>query len=353
MVRLSHIVASVVLLCVLPSARAFAGGGYHEGDSLDCSECHVMHVADSSFLPRGDISVLPPGLAGELLKSDVNDLCLSCHDGSVQAADVLGLNSGKYPGDVRQAGYLNRVIGTGHTWTGHTLDSLETAPGSRPAWSPELENGAGQGLNCINCHAPHGSQGGVPTYRNLRSDAGNNATGEGAITYNHGRPGQNNPLRDVFVRSARRYDEAMVDFNEPDPGDSAMGRFCAGCHTEFHGVPGVDEEIGGVRQGGSFAQFLRHPSGGVDIGAVGGEWSSLEQYASHKNRVKVMSSSGSWAEPTKDATPTCVSCHKGHGNGNAFGLILRSGNGALTEDGDAGGSTLEHLCGQCHVTPDP
>jgi hypothetical protein len=353
MVRSLLTAAVFAFLAAVPARGGNHSGGYHEAETLDCSECHVMHPASSELVPDGDFGKLGEGLAGELLRRDVNDLCLSCHDGSVRAADVLGYNSGKFPGDVRQAGYLNRVGGVGHPWTGHTLDSLDPAPGSRPLWSAEMENGAGKGLNCINCHAPHGSEGGTPTYRNLRSDAGNNLPGQGLVTFNHGRPGVNNPARDVFVREARRYDEAFVDFNEPNSEDSAIGRFCAGCHTEFHGVPGLDDEIGGEKQAGALTRFLRHPSGGVDIGAVGGDWSSLQRFASLENRVKVMSSNGSWAQPGSDVTPTCISCHKGHGNGNAFGLILRSGTGPLTEDGDGGGGELEHLCGQCHAPPKP
>jgi len=66
-------------------------------------------------------------------------------------------------------------------------------------------------------------------------------------------------------------------------------------------------------------------------------------------RVKVMSASGSWSDPGPDVTPTCITCHKAHGNGNAFGLIFRSGRGAPTEDGDTDGSSLQDLCGQCHL----
>ena len=62
-----------------------------------------------------------------------------------------------------------------------------------------------------------------------------------------------------------------------------------------------------------------------------------------------MSSSASWDAPAADVTPTCITCHKAHGNGNPFGLIFRAGSGAPTEDGDTDGSSLRDLCGQCHV----
>jgi len=203
----------------------------------------------------------------------------------------------------------------------------------------------------VNCHAPHGADSGPPTYRNLRADAGNHPPGHARVTYNHERPGVNDPTRDVFVRASRRYDESAVDFNEPDPRDSAMGRFCAGCHDEFHGIPGVDPNIGGEPVGGAWARFVRHPASGVDLGDGPGERSSLARFASLANRVKVMSPDGRWDPVGEGATPTCITCHKAHGNGNAFGLILRSGTGAISEDGDAGGGTVEHLCRQCHADP--
>ena len=320
-------------------------GDYHEGTTLDCGDCHVMHPRPA----EGPSSLAPGPRVGELLREDVNDLCLACHDDSPNAADVLGPNSGSRPGDVRQAGALNRLGRGGVPSTGHTLDSLAVAPGSSPPWSADRENGAGNGLNCINCHAPHGGGHAGPTYRNLRDDAGNNLPGQGLVTYNHGAPGLNDLTRDVFVRRALDYDESAVDFNEPDPRDSAIGRFCAGCHTDFHGAPG-SAQIGGEREGDSVTAFLRHPVAGVDIGAArGGRRSKLSRFASLENRVKVMSELGRWDAPGSDVTLTCISCHKAHGNDNPFGLIYRSGHGRIDENGDSGGGTLEALCGQCHA----
>jgi hypothetical protein len=337
----TYLSALFAVLCLGAAAHA---GDYHDLGTLNCAECHRMHF-------RGEAASFQTELRdpGPLLKRDINELCLACHDGSRRAADVVGLNQGSGQGSIRQAGYLNRV-GHGNEATGHTLGSTAIAPGSNPAWSAELENGAGVGLTCVNCHSPHGSRdGGGRTYRNLRSDAGHNPLGRGAVTYNHESVGTNDPTRDVFVRRSLEYDEAEVDFNEPDRSDSAIARFCAGCHDLFHGVPG-DSNVGGRRTGGGFSEFIRHPSSGVDIGALGGERSSLATFAAKSNRVKVQSSSGTWSSPASDASPTCISCHKAHGNGNPFGLIYRSGNGQPTEDGDTGGRSVEALCGQCHAT---
>lgn len=342
------VLAGIVCVACLLSQPALAGD-YHDRGTLVCGECHVMHASPSSKPVAPSADPLKSEDVGPLLRRDVNELCLSCHDGSVRAADVLGANQGRFPGDVRQAGYLNSLAGVGSTATGHTLGAIDRAPGSQPAWSAEDENGSGRGLTCINCHAPHGSPSGAPTYRNLRDDAGNNHAGEGRVSYNFDRPGTNDLTSDVFVRREFGYDEADVDFNEPDRADSAIARFCAGCHDEFHGVPGVDSNIGGHPVGKGLTAFVRHPTSGVDIGAVGGEWSRVDTFLGRKNRVKVMSSLGAWNVPTGQLTPTCITCHKAHGNGNAFGLIYRSGDGAPTEDGDTGGRAVEDLCRQCHA----
>jgi hypothetical protein len=280
----------------------------------------------------------------------VNDLCLSCHDEAGFAPDVLGSsNGGSGPTDVRLGGYLNRLGIEGQPATGHTLDSLDEAPGSNPPWKPEDENGAGKGLNCTNCHHQHGFAGGIDSsYRNLKMDPGNHGFLGAVVTYNDGNPGNNDLTRDVFQRQEGNYDESDMDWNEPDPNNSGIGNWCSGCHTNFHGQPG-DSNIGGQPDGPSYSHFLRHPDAGVNIGALGGGHSSLDQYNAHTNKVKVMSEVGIWDPAGGDVTATCISCHKSHGNGNAFGLIYRSGTGTLTEDGDSNGTQLENLCGQCHV----
>ncbi|MCY2958960.1 MAG: hypothetical protein NTY35_02255 [Planctomycetota bacterium] len=342
--------AAALVLC----APLGLAGDYHDRGTLECGECHVMHTSPSRIgggaprpgLPSAGIEV------GPLLKKDVNDLCLSCHDDSATAADVLGPNRGRSPLAVREAGSLNRLGGPQPTSTGHTLGSLDPAPGSNPPWSAEQEGGAGTGLTCLHCHTNHGTPGPRSAFRNLRTDAGRNKPGQGLVTYNDGRPGSYDPTADVFVRRARDYDESALDFNEPDARDSAMARYCAGCHGDFHGQPGSGT-VGGKRQGASYTQFLRHPAAGVDIGAAGEGWSSERLFASRVNRVKVMSPTANWSAPRVGVTPTCITCHKAHGNDNAFGLIFRSGRGALTENGDTRGGRMEDLCAQCHDQASP
>jgi hypothetical protein len=341
MKRLFWIAAAVLPLALATPASA---GDYHNGLTLRCAQCHIMHYSQAHGYNAdgtGFFGNLGPGGPFEhLLRDSVNNLCLSCHDNSGFAPDVLGItNTGNEPSSVRTGGYLNRLGVEGQPASGHTLDSTENAPGSDPVW-----NNA-DGLNCVDCHHQHGYAGfGHPTgsqYRNLKADPGNGSSAW--VTYNNTAHGTNDLTLDVFERMSDAYDIGQVDFNEPDPTLSAMATWCGGCHTNFHGTVG-STEIGGNTGDG---HFIRHPSQGVDIGGIGGGHSSLSQFQSHANRVKVMSETGDWLNGS-DVTPTCISCHKAHGNGNAFGLIYMKGTGIITEQGDDG-TQLEHLCGQCHV----
>jgi hypothetical protein len=187
-------------------------------------------------------------------------------------------------------------------------------------------------------------------YRNLQSKPGS-ATGNIPVSY---AKGTNDLTRDVFMRGwtlgdlANNYGVHNVDFNEPVSNNSGIGRWCQGCHTNFHGKQG-DSNMGGT--GG--VEWLRHPTADANIGAVGGGHSDLNVFKNRLYRVKVMSATGDWGTqgqawtnaPT-DLTPTCISCHKAHGSQRPFGLIYAQGAAPLGEDGD--GTLAKDLCKQCH-----
>lgn len=349
-----RILFPALLIAPIALASSAMAGDYHKDGTLLCSQCHVMHYSQThGYQANGGGFVFTPLAGGPhhfLLRGPVNDLCLTCHDNNGFAPDVYGSsNTGNGPTDVREGGYLNR-LGDPNEASGHTLDSTAIAPGSTGAgWSNP------DGLNCVDCHHQHGAgqsgaAAGTPNYslyRNLKRNPGQASTAY--VSYNYGAHGTNDLTRDVFERANAEYDEGDVDFNEPNSAGSAMAAWCAGCHGNFHGAVG-GPEIGGVPAGGGFDEFVRHPAAGVNIGAVGGGHSSLSLFNNHTNKVKVMSPTGVWgATHPSDVTPTCVSCHKAHGNGNGFGLIYRQGTGTLTENGDTAGNQLEDLCGQCHV----
>lgn len=346
---------AVVLACVVTAGLALAAnlaaaGDYHAGSTLLCSDCHVAHDSQGHAYSAGGVFA-PVGTAGpyaNLLRDDDNRVCLACHDGKSYAPDVFGSNGGAPM--VRQGGGLNAAAGNpgglvndaGFTeTTGHTLYSTATPPhgGATPSYVPSAV-----GLRCVDCHAPHGTA----NWRNLL-DRGLFA-GD-TVSY---AIGVNDPNRDVFERSAADYRTGDVFFNEPDTHGSRYAGWCNACHSDFHGRGG-DANMGGAAGGAgpsNGSPWRRHPTADVNIGesGPGATWiSSLAQYASHTNKVQVLDPLGLWTGEGADVslTPSCMSCHKAHGNRNAFGLIFVRGTGAMTDEGDGG--TMVDLCRQCHV----
>lgn len=341
------IVAALGALCVF--ATAAVAGDYHTGASLICSDCHVMHGSQSHALTSNGffVPVGPAGPYADLLRNDVNDLCLSCHDNSSFAPDVFGANGGVARN--RNAGGLNadpakRANDAGYdVIDGHTLWSTATAPGGTYT--------APEGLECTTCHAQHGNQ--PAQYRNLRTSTSASNTFYGKpLTY---AAGTNDLTKDVFESTLNGYAESQVNYNEPNTTQSAYGNWCSSCHTNYHGSGG-SANMGGASGGDPAVDkstaWLRHPTADVNVGwaPTRAHYSSLSQFNSHTNRVKVMDSQGLWDGTATDntITPSCFSCHKSHGNKNGFGLIFMAGTGTVTEEGD-NGTRQNDLCRQCHI----
>lgn len=348
MKRITLLLAAV---CVVAMPVAAFAGDYHVGATLPCYDCHNIHysqthpfstdIAGFGTLPLAD------GPNEGLLRQEPNDLCLACHNNNAWAPDVFGQGTGP---DIRLGGGLNAAAGhlandAGYDeGDGHTLWSTQTAPGGTYV-APSTH-----GLECIHCHAQHGN---AAWYRNL--------LGRGAFTGKDISYAKvtNDPTKTVFLRAPLNYDIAMADYNEPDPTKSRYGEWCGACHTNFHGSGG-SANMGGITQGWSNpaggVAWIRHPTADVNIGsAAGTHISSLTQFNNHTNRVKVMDSQGLWNGTAADntVTPSCMSCHKAHGNKNSFGLIFMAGVGTVTEEGDNGatlsdGAKYIALCRQCH-----
>jgi hypothetical protein len=344
MKRLSVLLAIIALAGTAVFATA---GDFHVGTSLVCSDCHIAHSSQSHGYAVGQA----PGYLGtggpfaDLLRDDPNKVCLSCHNNQSWAPDVLGANGGTT--GLRQAGGLNVAAGHGLSndagfdeIDGHTLYSTDVPPGgAASAYVPGAE-----GLECVNCHAQHGS---ATQYRNLLNRG--IFTGD---TLNYA-IGTNDLTKGVYERSAAAYTESDVDFNEPDTRNSQYARWCKSCHVDFHGQGG-DANMGG-QPGGVTATntnpWERHPNADVNIGESGASAtfiSSLARFAGVTNKVKVMDSQGLWlgTGTNTTVTPSCMSCHKAHGNQNGFGLIFMKGTGTRTEEGDGG--VYKDLCRQCH-----
>jgi hypothetical protein len=367
---------SIVLLAALAIvAMPALAGEYHSGTANVCYDCHTMHYSMQHGF-AGELGPVPTdpqpggfwlGTGGPyefLLKMDVNQLCLECHDGQTFAPDVLATDTNTgFTTQGRSAGALNEagVVLPGYdNWKGHTLGSTDVPPGYDPDLAGMGTYDPSSGLECIHCHTQHGRP---ESYRNLgprRDGLGNNFIVDYVISTT------NDPTKDVWINIASYtsgsgdpatmapyYDNASTRYNRIDEvwgttqSSNQIDRQCAACHGMFHGGPG-DVEIGGVPVTGGFEEFIRHPTSNVNIGALGGGHSSLSRYVAAVNKVKVYTVD--YAAYT-NTSPGCISCHKAHGNQNPFGLIfMNRTTGTITEEGtttvvDEG---MRNLCGQCH-----
>jgi len=323
------------------SAGSVRAGDYHSGQTLICADCHTMHYSISHDEDGG--AAEPLGEGGPyvgLLKAEPNALCIQCHDGQTFAPDVVGMNTGS---NVRQAGGITTGAAPYEDWKGHTLGQPGvTAPGGTYSTGEH-------GLECLSCHAQHGQTSGITwpagytngNWRNLLARPGTSAA---AVPLGYAK-GVNNIQLPIFERDGSlgqvetHYSIDNVDFNEPDATKSAYGDWCKGCHTDFHGLDKT----------GSAMTWYRHPTAGINIGTPNRPYySSLARFQGLTNRVKVMNPNGQWDAAQTDFTPSCFSCHKAHGNQNAFGLIYMRGTGTVTEQGDDG-TMQKNLCRQCHT----
>lgn len=324
------LLALVAMVLAAPVALA---GDFHRGVSLVCSDCHVMHYSQShGYNADGGGIYNPVGTAGpypRLLRNDVNDLCLGCHDGASFAPDVL---EGHGNGYVRSAGALNRSGAAPYSHaTGHTLDSMDPAPGGSGV--PPTE-----GLACTNCHGAHSSTS-YNSFRNLRRVG--SSPNQTVVDYSWT---TNDLATDVYEVNgagsglAAHYGVDNVWYNEPDQTKSDYATFCKSCHTNFHG-----SSLDANMNDGS--DWVRHPNADADFGTG----SMLTQYNTQTNKAKVLSNHVDKSVGYSDDTPSCFSCHKSHGNANAFGLVYLTGAGTVTEQGDDVNANQRAVCKQCHT----
>lgn len=300
-----------VVIVLLAAAAGAEAGDYHVGPTLVCEECHLS--------PGAGVAASP------LRGSSADAVCLSCHDNRPGLPDVQGddVNGGAAP---RQSGGLSTGVPPYEDWKGHRLGNTEAPPGgSWPAGETRL--------SCISCHSPHGNG----NYRNLGGKVPNVSISyvTSPIPTNAADVRIDLPaVPPVGQRVAAGFYSATRIYFNTARGDAPYGRFCAGCHTQFHGITNT----------GAASPFRRHPTERVRLSA-----GDAARYRTNRNRVPVMFE-GNGARVTYDtgASVSCMSCHKAHGNRNAFGLIFMRATGPVTEQGVEGGN-IRDLCDQCHT----
>ena len=384
-------------LVVVFSALAFAGlaqaGEYHRLAQLRCSDCHTMHFSrahnfTSNDADAGFVTSATPN-DSLLLAGGVNTTCLACHDNNDVAPNVLEANDSTYvAAGTRSAGFLNEE-GSGTEFEGHTLDHV-----GRPPGLPTAATWNNLAVECENCHAVHGSR----AYRNLglgrvavSQGFSSSAFGNVGPTYTFtATAGAVDPNYDVTIESnagggplngtsANTYETAKIKFgkgagnatepyftgsaylaqgaSQKVPVVNGMNEYCAKCHGDFHGATNT---LGGIV--GTTQHYIRHPTTGVAraantlfqagafTGVVGLDPAQAMDSADGAivRAVFTNSDKGTWEVG-------CLTCHKGHGNGRPFGLILPDHQGTIAdyENGDAaalpdGSYSVRNLCVTCH-----
>lgn len=143
---------TTTLIVIITPMLAIAGN-WHTGEHLKCENCHLTHSSENGRQLPGGIN---PML---LLKGSINELCLSCHNGSVLAApDVLEPVTMYHGASSEESGAgALQIPGLTNT-TGHSL--------GKPVVTPLNTTAQLVTLDCSSCHAVHGNE----NYRNLEYD---------------------------------------------------------------------------------------------------------------------------------------------------------------------------------------
>lgn len=317
---------------------------YHVGDSLICSECHVKQTFGSNAPTAEEMG------SGSLtlLKTNVNAICLSCHDGQHQmtagsAPDVMGE---AYPEFDQRAGSFQAAPGI-PSGKAHDLGvPSQVAPGSMDLQSSRYITDAVTGMTCISCHDPHGNT----NFANLKMDPNPNSSIVNPIVVD--------PDRDVILFINNEEDNIpgiKHNMNNVRYANGRISEFCADCHADFHYRQGSNSPAGDANQSGN--AWHRHPTGrmnedmetGVITSASMAQGSknghvNLERWASLSSHVPVADPAGD-GPGSGDDYPICLSCHKAHGTGHENATLWDSG---LTADPDDG-MTIDQTCRQCHT----
>jgi hypothetical protein len=372
---MKHLLPALVVVALGGLVTAAMAGDYHVGTTLVCSDCHVMHASKQHAAGAGDTTYTYP-YAGtptaKLLRAEtVNNVCLGCHDGQTAIPDVFCDNSASaMTPNGRRAGALNaatNAFGINNVAPyaeedGHSLFSEDLPPGNVGGTGAIGSNAAligAEGLECTSCHGAHGNKyyRNMNGYRNATPPSYIPAQWQGIeVSYQIG----GTPMDTAWVYEAlpHNYDDANINYQEPDQTRSAYGEWCGVCHGNFHGAPGS------TNIGPSGAE-VRHPTAGVDMdSSTTAKWAN----PTTTNRLKVMSAAGHWTVSgsgtprpnlaSEQFTPSCFTCHKSHGNANPYGLIFvytnasngpaANGNAAahITEEGNGG--QYRDMCRNCH-----
>jgi len=310
---------------------------YHNGATLLCSQCHVMHASmqhphDGQTLPD-PFGPFPQNFtpSKNLLKaSDPVALCLTCHDNVAGIPDVVGADVNGLT--ARSAGFFESP-GVDNP-RGHKLDYGLDASSSNLCLRCHFGGTfATAAVSCIDCHNPHGNY----RPRNLQwaSDPG-------------GEP-QFGLLINPAATGMSRYEKANVGFGTTNDANlREVSNMCDDCHHSFTGSNYNDPDSNGIHN--------RHPSYDSERGSTNNIGQGASRGTTDPTHWENGTGAGFTSTPrlrfvnngATDFTSShvvdanvngvfCLSCHSAHGSSNAFGLAWDP---VVGKNGEG--------CDQCH-----
>ena len=306
---------------------------YHYAANLVCSDCHTMHYSQShGYNADGSGTVDPMGDTGpypRLLKNNVLDLCLTCHDSHAGIPDVVGADVNGL--QERSAGFFapaDQVSPRGHD-LGHNAPTGGNLC-SKCHWGTEED----KRVTCIDCHSVHGN--GNP--RNLQW-----------ASYPEGTP----PLGLFTAAGATgvaKYDRSNTAYGTLNSvALREVSNICIDCHHTVSGAYYNDPDGDGIHSKHPAYESERGDPNSIDQGLARGSSDPAHWIAGVGTgfdgaaRVPFMASGASDHGAATVIDPAlngvfCLSCHKAHGSQSPFGLVWEAGTGA----GPKG-------CDQCHA----
>lgn len=232
-------------------------GSFTKGTNL-CANCHSLHIAAGPKLMRF---------------ATVNDLCISCHDGTGSKFDVVngtvasnGMSISPLKSMAGPFGAINNRVATAAPISIHNLDTpLNSAPGGNPA------SGLVDPMNCSSCHDPHMGT----NFRSLRKSLPDNP--------------------EVTVKA---YAETNIETGIEKPYYLyGINDFCKGCHKDYM----AGSSSGSIPAQGTYQTDgkYRHPVGvSIDSFAKGPLTTTLPLEGNLPNNSFV----------------ACITCHFAHGS---------------------------------------
>ncbi len=370
----------ILFLAMTAFATTALAGEYHVYTTLVCSDCHTMHASRQHSFGQNtqnsaDAFVFGSGDTGGheflLLAADVNRTCMVCHDGGRGAPDVFGTNQGSTNGLARAGGALNSADtytavpneGGYGSYMGHSLGSTALPPGLNPTVYPSYP----ADMECNRCHSVHGRS----TYRNLRDRGADAVVREPSYVINAGTTPNFGFDVNIFT-GGDGYNANNIVYTAAvgaASGTNKMTAFCGMCHGNFH------DDVGS-----SATFFKRHPTDQVSFtrrqlftgeGTVNATTGAITSVPTNVSIKVTYIAGAAWQWGTEagnvnpgvdtEMTVGCMTCHKGHGNKNSFGLFL-PGNYVSQNEGqlptlihnadankeEGNGTTIRNLCNTCH-----